>query len=230
MIDAIVGRGLLGERPGYSDRMPAALPPLPPAFRVDDDDVRPGGRNALDVLVDDHHQISALCDRVRESATAGDDRVRAVTDVLVAALSRHLSAEEQYLYPTVRGTPNGGVALAEAELAEDAEMLRTLRRLHRTPVDDAGFLTAVDMLTQQVRRHVRRASREVFPRLRERCSDNELVRLGNRVEIAHEAAPTRPHPATPVTPPANKLVDPALGVVDKVRDALTGRVTRPEDL
>ena len=208
--------------------MSAVLPSLPPAFRVTDDDVRPGGRSMIDLLVDDHLEVLALCDRLAGSARGSLGR--RLVDVLVAAVSRHLSAEEQYLYPTVRKVLPDGVDLANRELTADTAMLRTLRRLHRTPVTDTSFPAAVDAITRQWRRHAWCADREVFARLRDRCTGNELIRLGNRVAIAQEAAPTRPHPATPTTPPANKVVDPAVGVVDKLRDALTGRVTWPEDL
>jgi hypothetical protein len=184
----------------------------------------------VDILVDDHHQISALCDLLRETAASDTVTAGPLAGVLVAMLSRHLSVEEQYLYPTVRSALPGGTDLAGRELTADGVMLRALQRLHHTSPDDAAFAGIVDTLARQVHRHARCASREVFPRLRELCSDNELVRLGNRVEIAHEAAPTRPHPATPVTPPANKVVDPAVGVIDKLRDALTRRTTWPEDL
>jgi hypothetical protein len=186
----------------------------------------------IDLLVDDHLEVLALCDRLAGSVagSARSSSGRRLVDVVVAAVSRHLSAEEQYLYPTVRKVLPDGVDLANRELTADAAMLRTLRRLHRTPVTDASFPTALDAITRQWRRHAWCADREVFPCLRDRCTGNELIRLGNRVAIAQEAAPTRPHPATPTTPPANKVVDPALGVVDKLRDALTGRVTWPEDL
>jgi Hemerythrin HHE cation binding domain len=218
----------------------AILPSLPPAFRVTDDDVRPGGQSMIDVLVDDHLEVLAWCDRLAlddrlasgDRATWSDRATSAgrLVDVLVAAVSRHLSAEEQYLYPTVREALPGGADLAARELAADTAILRALRRLHRTPVTDAAFADALDAFTRQWRRHVRSADRELLPGVRDRCTGNELVRLGNRVVIAREAAPTRPYPATPTTPPANKVVDPALGVLDKVRDVLTRRVTWPEDL
>ncbi|MBO4210251.1 hemerythrin domain-containing protein, partial [Micromonospora echinofusca] len=38
------------------------------------------------------------------------------------------------------------------------------------------------------------------------------------------------HPDTPAKPPWNRVVEPALGVVDKVRDAVTGRQTYLSDL
>jgi hypothetical protein len=206
----------------------AALPSLPPAFRVTDDDVRPGGRSMVDLLVDDHDEVMAWCDQL--AGSVGGRSARRLVDVVVAVVSRHLSAEEQYLYPTVRKVLPDGADLADREVAADTAILEALCRLYRTPVTDAAFPAAVDTIRRRWRRHARCADREVFPRLRDRCTGNELVRLGNRVAIAQEAAPTRPHPATPTTPPVNKVVDPALGVVDKLRDALTRRITRPEDL
>ena len=210
--------------------MPVPLPPLPPVFAITDDDVRVPGCSMVDLLADDHDQLDALCRRLRDTVSRTDPAATGVADVLVATLTRHLSAEEQYLYPCVRAVLPDGGPLADHELAEDAAMLSTLKRLHGTAADHPGYPGLVETITRQVARHARRATAELFPYLRERCTDNELVRLGNRVEIARAAAPTRPHPATPLTPPVNKVIDPAIGVVDKVRDLLGRRRTRPEDL
>jgi len=38
-------------------------------------------------------------------------------------------------------------------------------------------------------------------------------------------APTRPHPASPSTPPANLVLAPGVAFIDKIRDALSGRHT-----
>ncbi len=45
-----------------------------------------------------------------------------------------------------------------------------------------------------------------------------LEELGNKIRQAKKSAPTRPHPGAPSTPPANKLLAPGLGTVDRVRD------------
>jgi hypothetical protein len=183
----------------------------------------------LDVLVDDHHTLAMLYEQLADDDPAAPER-RPLVDVLVAVLSRHLSAEEQYLYPTVRAVLPDGDEVADYELAEDQAILRSLHQLHTMPREDPAFAGLVDAVGSRVRQHAHRASREIFPRLRDACGEHELIRLGNRIEIARAAAPTRPHPSTPVTPPANKVVDPALGVLDKVRDAVTRRTTWPEDL
>lgn len=212
------------------------LPSLPPVPGVTDEDAPHTGEDMLDLLDEEHHRLVQLCDRLTAPAAPGTPWQRDtaapqdIEDVLVAELSRHLSAEEQYLYPTVRAVLPDGAPIAEHETAADAELLVALRRLHTTAAQDAAHRAALATVAEHVRGHAHRTGEEVFPRLRERCTDTELIRLGNRVRIARGSAPTRPHPGTPATPPLNKLVDPAVGVVDKIRDALSRRTTWPEDL
>jgi hypothetical protein len=206
------------------------LPPLPPATGGTDDDVyRPGGRSVLEMLADEHDRIIGLS-RELSDPTADAGHRRQLTEVLSATVTRHLSAEEQYLYPTVRAALPDGAALADREIEADVSLLRALRELAGTAPDDPEFDQRAAEVAGQLRRHVHAATTDLFPPLREIASDAELIRLGNRVEIAEEAAPTRPRPATPATPPWNKVVEPALGIVDKVRDAVTGRRTYVEDL
>jgi hypothetical protein len=134
-----------------------------------------------------------------------------------------LSAEEQYLFPTVAAVLPDGRRLAEAEVVADQAMLHALRRLESGPASDLRGLEEVDAALHL---HVKRCDQTLFPRLREALTEGELIRLGNRVLIAQEAAPTRPHPGTPATPPWNKVVDPALGVVDRLRDLVRRRRTK----
>jgi hypothetical protein len=149
-------------------------------------------------------------------------RLGALTSALVATLTRHLSAEEQYLFPTVAAVLPGGPRLAETEVAADQAMLHALRRLEDGPATDLRGLEEVD---PALHLHVRRCDQTLFPRLREALTEADLIRLGNRVLIAQEAAPTRPHPGTPATPPWNKVVDPMVGVLDRLRDAVGRRAT-----
>src|SRR4051812_18880356 len=169
----------------------------------------------VDRLTSDHDQIMDLCGRLRSAVADNTATITAVADVLIATVSRHLSAEEQYLYPTVRAALPDGGPLVDHELTEDAAMLQSLKSLHQLTTDHPALPGLVETVTRQLSRHRRGANDDLFPRLREHCSHNELVRLGSRVEIAAEAAPARPHPGSPLTPPVNKVVDPAISVVDK---------------
>jgi hypothetical protein len=194
------------------------LPPLPP--------VGGGitGRNVVDVITDQHRELLALCDRL-----TAEHRLD-VAQVVIATLSRHLSAEEQYLYPAVRRTVPEGEAIADRELAEDHDLLLTLRKLDGVRPDDAAFGGLAADVGAAVRRHVDADAAELLPLLTQMVPVEDLIRVGNRVETAAEAAPTRPHPGTPSTPPWNKVVDPVVAVVDKARDAVSRRATYPGDL
>jgi hypothetical protein len=167
-----------------------SLPPLPRVFGID---ARPAGPSMVDLLDEDHRLLARL-------------RMAGPSDVFVACLVRHLSAEAQYLYPTVRRVLPSGVRLADAALVLDQILLRS-------PLSE-----------ECLRAHL---TLGLHRKLRDALDDEALIRLGNRVLIAQEAAPTRPHPGAPTTPPLNKLVDPALGVVDKIRDLVSRRSTWP---
>jgi hypothetical protein len=188
------------------------LPPLPPVGG------EATGRNVVDVVTQQHDELLDLCELLESAPHDGR-----LTGVVIATLSRHLSAEEQYLYPAVRLVVPGGEEMADRELAEDHGLLVTLKRL------SDGEPAAAD-LVEGVRRHVAADAGELLPVLTQMAPIDDLIRVGNRFETAEEAAPTRPHPSTPSTPPWNKVVDPAVAVLDKLRDAVTGRATYPKDL
>jgi hypothetical protein len=197
------------------------LPPLPPVGGATT------GRNVIDVLTEQHRELQTLCDRL--TSTPAPERGR-VAQVVVATLSRHLSAEEQYLYPAIRKVVPDGDLLADRELAEDHGLLVTLKRLDGVKPDDPAFTQLAGDVAAAVRRHVEADAEELLPLLAQMVPVEDLIRVGNRVETAEEAAPTRPHPATPSRPPWNKIVDPAVAVLDKVRDVAARRVTYPRDL
>jgi hemerythrin-like domain-containing protein len=196
------------------------LPPLPPVGG----DIT--GRNVVDLIEEQHRTLLALCDRLTGD---GEDR-RKVAEVVVATLSRHLSAEEQYLYPAVRRVVPDGDRLTDRELAEDHDLLVTLRRLDGVRPEHPSFDALAADVTAAVRRHVEADAAELLPLLRQMVPVEDLIRVGNRIELAEEAAPTRPHPSTPSRPPWNKVVDPVVAVVDKARDALSRRTTYLNDL
>jgi hypothetical protein len=207
--------------------VPLSLPPLP-GFGSGPV-TRPAGRTVADVIEGEHRRLAELCAELTD-ASAPVGRRRTVAEMVTATLARHLSAEEQYLYPAVRAAVPDGDLLADREVAEDHAILVTLRQLAGTRGDDTEFERLAAAVAVQVHRHAGSAAEELLPLLAQMATTEELVRLGNRVETASEAAPTRPHPGTPATPPWNKVVDPAVGVVDRVRDAMSRRVTYPQDL
>jgi hypothetical protein len=136
-------------------------------------------------------------------------------------------AEEPHLYPAVRERLERGDAIADQEILDHQRIERTLKQLERLEVPNTEFNRLVDDLVSDVRAHVAAEERVLFPALADACSPQELDELGAQVRRVKDRAPTRPHPAVPHTPPANRLLVPALGLVDRVRDRASRRGRPP---
>ncbi|MER6179657.1 hemerythrin domain-containing protein [Streptomyces sp. NPDC001652] len=148
-----------------------------------------------------------------------DEGVRQVTMELV----RHSVAEEAYLYPAVREHVPGGDALADQEIEDHARAEQLMKDLEGCEAGDPEFDRLMTALMTEIRSHVADEEQNLFPKLHASCPPDALDALGDRVRQAKKVAPTRPHPSTPSTPPANKLLAPGIGMVDRLRDTLTGR-------
>jgi hypothetical protein len=196
------------------------LPPLPPDWTPTGEPVwQPCGRSLVDVLTDEHAQLESVASRL---ATADDGQCDAFVDVLLAMVIRHMSAERQYLYPTLRVVAADGAVRARREILAEQQLQRDLLAV------DAPE-SAAALLRDHVHRHVAVGER-LLAAVGAAVADADLIRLGNRAAIARGEAPTRPHPNLPTKPPWNRVADTAAGLVDKARDAISGRPTRPADL
>jgi hemerythrin superfamily protein len=182
------------------------------------------GSDIVSVLVDDHRAVERVFGELQTRQGAPQHR-RDLTDHVIAELVRHSVAEEQYLYPTVRTSLPDGDALADHELSEHAEAERTMKDLDGLDPTDPRFDELLGKLINEIRNHVQEEESELLPRLQRACAEAELLDLGEKIVRAKQAAPTRPHPSAPDKPPLNKILGPGVGLIDKMRDALSGRNT-----
>ncbi|MGW5176236.1 hemerythrin domain-containing protein [Streptomyces sp. NPDC004082] len=180
------------------------------------------GGDVIRELTTDHEEVEELFTKIEE-LPSGDAQRKQYADQATMELVRHSVAEEAYLYPAVRRHVPGGDALADQELQDHAAAERTMKDLERCRADDPEFDPLMSRLMTEIRTHVADEENNLFPRLREACSQQDLEELGDKVRQAKKTAPTRPHPSAPDAPPANKLLGPGVGLVDRMRDALSGR-------
>lgn len=106
---------------------------------------------------------------------------------------------------------------------EHDEAERTMKRLETLSPTDAQFWPTMHELINQVRHHVQEEENGLFPQLRAACSPQQLQELGRKMERVQQVAPTRPHPSAPSEGAALAAVAPGAGLVDRLRDALSGR-------
>ncbi|NHD15830.1 MULTISPECIES: hemerythrin domain-containing protein [unclassified Actinopolyspora] len=173
----------------------------------------------IDIVDNDHRTLErAFAEYENDSGDSWDRR--GLVEYITAEMIRHMVAEEEYLYPAVQEKLPELQAAAERELSEHARFERELKALEMTPSDQEEFDRRARALFQDFRQHTRGEERELLPRLHSACSARQLLALGSKITMVRSVAPTRPHPAAPDHSPANMLLNPGMGLVDRVRDAL----------
>ena len=177
--------------------------------------------NAIQVVKKDHRTVEALFkqfERAEKAARSGE--MKRVVRALVKELSVHAAVEEQLLYPTLRQAAED----VEDEVLEGLEehhlVKLTLLELDQMGPDDERFRPKVRVLMESVRHHVHEEEEELLPRLQRAVGARELNELGDAIETLKRAAPTRPHPAAPDTPPGNFVAGVMASLYDRGRDAV----------
>lgn len=179
-------------------------------------------QDIIDDIITDHREVEAVFAELEKGA--GGNK-RDLVEHVIAELVRHSVAEEQYLYPVARRVLPDGDKIADHELEEHAEAERVMKSLDKTDVGDSKFDELTRKLIDSIRHHVEDEEKDLLPKLPDACESAELRKLGEKFENAKKLAPTRPHPSAPDRPPANKILGPGVGLIDRMRDALSGRNT-----
>jgi hemerythrin superfamily protein len=181
------------------------------------------GQDVVDVLSTDHAEALELIQQAW--ATTEAERRRDLIDTVITEIVRHAVAEEMYVYPAMREHLPDGDEAVEHDIEEHKELEQTMKQLEGLDADDAEFHDKLRTFEEQLRHHIEDEETEQFPQLRARVPREELVQLAGKVQTAKKLAPTRPHPSAPNNPVFHKLVGPGVGLVDRVRDKLSGRST-----
>lgn len=177
----------------------------------------------VSVLIRDHEEVRHLLHQIETAADAPTRR--RLADQVTAAIVRHSVAEEMHLYPAARQALPDGDRLADTEIREHAEVETLLKRWERLAADDPEFLRVFRELCQAVLHHVQEEEGTLLPRLQQHLTAPQMDELGEKIMKAKRRAPTRPHPSAPDRPPMDRVLGPSIGVVDRIRDKLSGRET-----
>ncbi|ROQ94646.1 hemerythrin HHE cation binding domain-containing protein [Streptomyces sp. 2132.2] len=172
-------------------------------------------------LTVDHREVDGLFDRIEHTTPAGERQKAA--EQLTIELVRHSVAEEEHLYPAIREYFPDGDLIADKELADHARVEKLLKDLEALDASVPEFDQLLAELKAEVTAHVYDEEQNLFPRLRQACTPQELETLGARVRRAKKFAPTRPHPGALPAQPHHRLLSAGTGLVDRARDFLSGR-------
>jgi hemerythrin superfamily protein len=177
--------------------------------------------DVIELLEHDHREVEQMFAEF-EQATTKEEK-EALRDKIIIELVRHSEAEEQAVYPMIRKVIENGDQIIEHEIAEHSKAERVMKELDRMSADDPQFGVLMQQLMGDIKEHVQEEENDVFPQFRTKVDPEELQKLGRTVEGLKKIVPTHPHPMAPDHPPFNALLGPGAGLVDRLRDMLTGR-------
>ncbi|MDD7965277.1 hemerythrin domain-containing protein [Actinomycetospora lemnae] len=177
----------------------------------------------IDLLSAEHREVERLFAELEARFGSSASEVEDTAREVVTRLVQHSVAEEVHLYPLVREVLDDGDALADREIAEHDDAERTMKRLEGLPAKSGDFWITYRILTNLIAQHVGEEEQYLFPRLAAAVSKEHREEIGRRLQSTEYTAPTRPHPGAPSEGGKLAALAPGTGLVDRVRDALTGR-------
>jgi hemerythrin superfamily protein len=179
-----------------------------------------GDQDVVDILTTDHHEV---LDLIGQIPGADPGQRRDMADTVIAELMRHSVAEEMYVYPAMKDHLPEGESRVQHDVEEHQQLVEVMKELEDVDSADPRFLQTLGRLEAVLRDHVSDEENDQFPLLRVHLTREQLVEIGGKVETAKKAAPTRPHPSAPHSELFHKTLGPGVGLVDRLRDKLTGR-------
>jgi hemerythrin superfamily protein len=179
-----------------------------------------GDQDVVDILTTDHHEVLDLLGQIPGADPA---QRRDMADTIIAELMRHSVAEEMHVYPAMKDHLPDGESRVQHDIGEHQQLVEVMKELEDVDSADPRFLQTLGRLETVLRDHVTDEESDQFPLLRTHLTREQLVEIGRKVEAAKKAAPTRPHPSAPHSELFHKTLGPGVGLVDRLRDKLTGR-------
>lgn len=183
--------------------------------------------DAIRLIRKDHRTVEQLFKQFERAEKAERTaEMRKVVRELVRELSVHAAVEEQLVYPILRRKVESTEDQVLESLEEHHLVKMTLGELDDMAPDDERFCAKVTVLMESVRHHVEEEEEELLPRLAKALSPQDRRELGDALATLKKAAPTRPHPGAPDTPPGNFVAGVMSALLDRGRDAVRGLAER----
>ena len=183
--------------------------------------------DVIEILEHDHREVEQMFDELvslrgqtsEEARSRRKDLVEQVTIELV----RHSVAEEVIVYPQVEDKISEDQVKHARE--EHAEAEETMAKLEKLDPEDPEFDAQLDTLMGEIRHHIKDEEGEMFAHMRQTFSQQDLEKMGTRVQAFKKVAPTRPHPNVPNEALPRLAVGGVAALLDRMRDLASGRGT-----
>jgi hemerythrin superfamily protein len=137
--------------------------------------------NALELLKEDHQRVQELFDQVKD--TENEKSHKQTFKRIKAELETHTHIEEKVLYPALKKREEFKNLVLEA-IEEHLQVKTLLRDISRLADGNERFDAKLKVLIDNVEHHVDEEEGELFPKVEDQLSDQELEEIGVELEAA----------------------------------------------
>lgn len=137
--------------------------------------------HAVDLLLDQHRHTRYLFEEF--GATEDVEARRRVANELIETLHVHHQIEEHVLYPAVLERLPDMKDEVDEDLEEHRTLDRQLDRMRASDVTEERYGALVEVTEEIVDHHFEEEEEGLFPTVREEFPDDELDRMGARMDV-----------------------------------------------
>jgi len=134
-----------------------------------------------------HQHALALCVRIHRASPIEQSRLpewqAEIAQLFRAEIEIHFAAEEQRVFPVAQSFPELN-SLVEELLADH----RWLRERFRSAEAQRLSADEISAFAQRLSEHIRKEERQLFERLQDLISEEDLVKLGHDLDTALQGA------------------------------------------
>lgn len=146
-------------------------------------------RGVFTQLREDHRTLKELLDKLNATTHRGVKVRKELVRKLETELRHHTTLEEELLYPLFKeNAPNQADAVAYHEARQEHQAAdKVLKDLLRADVATNAFGGKAKVLSELVQHHVEEEERELFPRIKEVLTREQLVSVAEQMETRRQA-------------------------------------------
>ena len=137
--------------------------------------------NAIDLLIGHHRELETQFQALKK----GIFRDAKSFQNAAAALTSHITVEEELFYPAVREERTEDILLESLE--EHLSLKRVLADLLAIEPTDEKFIAKMHVLAEQAQHHNKEEEEHLFPKAKRLLSDSKLSLLGEKMAARMEA-------------------------------------------
>ena len=178
------------------------------------------GPDAVTLLETQHERFRELFEEFRGLAKRPSQKKQDLVRTMITELIKHAEIEEQIFYPAVREEVDGVEDLVDEDLEEHHAVELLLDELDKMSTEATRYDAKVTVVIENVEHHMKEEEEELFPKVRKQLKEERRREIGAAMEELWKVAPSRPHPASPDTPPANTALGLPTAAIDLGVNAL----------